>query len=126
MEWKKFFSDPATVIAFFTSGVIGLVIGIANGVIQRRHGGWGGFFAAIATGVSVAIVVGLALADYVKSETMRTAIIAICAIVSDDIWAGFKSLGGSFRKNPVDFFIRVLNALKGQSTPPAPPAIKEE
>lgn len=126
MDWKKFFSDPTTVVAMFTSGIIGLVIGIANGVVQKRHGGWAGFFAVIATGVSVALIVGLALVDYVKSETLRIAIIAICAVISDDIWAGFKSLGAGFKKNPIDFIMRVLGAIKGNPLPPAPTAPKEE
>lgn len=126
MDWKKFFSDPATVVVMFTSGIAGLVIGIINGVIQKRHGGWPAFFGAIATGIGVAVIVGLALNEYVKSETLRLAIIGFCAVISDDIWAGFKVLGGLFKKNPLDMIMRVLSAIKGNPLPPAPPATKEE
>jgi hypothetical protein len=127
MDWKKFFSDPTTVVAMFTSGIAGLVIGIINGVVQKRHGGWPAFFAAMATGVGVAIIVGLALHEYVQSETLRLAIIGFCAVISDDIWAGFKVLGSAFKKNPIDMVMRVLAAIRGQTTlPPSPPAPKED
>jgi hypothetical protein len=133
MEWKKFFSDPATVVALFTSGVVGLLVGAINGIIQKRHGGWPAFFGAVATGAGVAIITGLALNEYVKSETLRLAIIGFCAVVSDDIWAGFRTLGGLFRKDPLDTVFRVWAAWRGAAPPPAPsapaaiaPATKED
>jgi undecaprenyl pyrophosphate phosphatase UppP len=126
MDWKKFFSDPTTVVAMFTSGVAGLLIGIINGVVQKRHGGWSAFCAAIATGTGVAIIVGLALHEYVKSETLKLAIIGFCAVISDDIWAGFKTLGTGFRNNPLDSVSRVLDALRGRSSLPTPPVAPKE
>jgi hypothetical protein len=118
-DWKKLFSDPRTVAALFAGGLIGLVIGTINGVIQKRHGGWPAFFAAICTGVGVAMIVNVGISEYIKSETARIAIVAVCAIISDDIWAGFKTLGVGFRKNPLDSVFRVLDALRGR--PSAPP-----
>jgi hypothetical protein len=132
MEWlRKFFHEPGTAIVMLTGGVLGLLVGIANGVIQKRYGGWSAFFASAASGTVIGIVAGLASFDYVKSETMRYAIIAICAIISDDIWAGLRTLGASVKSNPIETFFRVLDALRGRSVPPAVtpapgPAPKEE
>lgn len=121
MDWaKKFFSDPATVVTMLSSGALGFCIGVANGIIQKRHGGWPAFFGAVATGVGVAVIVGLAVFDYVKSEPMRYAIIGFCAVISDDIWAGFQTLGGTFRKNPLETVFRILDAIRGKAVPPVP------
>jgi hypothetical protein len=114
-EWaKKLFDDPRTLGAIVTSSVIGLLAGFAQGVVQRRHGGWGGFVSALATGVIVAVIVGLALQGLVPSEAMRFAIVGVCAIVAEDIWIGLKTLGQSLRADPLGFVFRVLDALRGQ------------
>lgn len=119
MEWlKKLFNEPSTLVVIFSSGVVGLVVGIANGVVQKRHGGWAGFWGALVTGVSVAVIVGLGTEDYIKSETLRLAIIGACAVVSDDIWAGLKTLGMGLRTDPFGTIWRVLDALRGR--PPTP------
>lgn len=122
MDWfnwlKRLFHEPATLVTFITSGIVGLFIGVANGVIQKRHGGWPAFFGAIATGMSVALIVGLGINDYVKSEALRLAIIGACAVVSDDIWAGLKSLGGGLRTDPLGTVSRILDALRGKSAAP--------
>lgn len=120
-DWlRKFFSEPGTVITMFSSGLLGLLIGIANGVVQKRHGGWPAFFGSVVTGMVIAVIVGLALSEYVKSEALRFAIIGVCAVISDDIYAGFKTLGAMFRNNPIEAFFRIVDALRGRlPTPPA-------
>lgn len=116
MEWlRKFFNDPLTVAAMVSSGVVGFVIGIANGVVQRKHGGWSGFVQALATAIAVAVIVGLGLEGYIKSETLRLAIIGVCAVISDDIVAGLKALGSGLRTDPLGTVSRVLDALRGRS-----------
>lgn len=127
IDWlKKLFNEPSTLLVMFTSGALGFVIGVANGVIQKRHGGWPAFFGSALTGTIIATIVGLAVKDYVPSETVRFAIIGFCAIISDDIWAGFRTLGGAFRSNPLEFVFRVLDALRGRSTQSTPPATPKD
>jgi hypothetical protein len=124
MDWlKRFFNDPATVGILASSGLIGLVVGIANGVVQKKHGGWSGFFGALVTGTVIAVIVGLGIDGYVKSETLRLAIIGACAVISDDIWAGLKSLGGGLRTDPFGTITRILDALRAR--PAASQAPKE-
>lgn len=122
MDLKKFFNDPATLAVIASSGVIGFCVGIANGVVQKKHGGWGGFFAAVTTAIIVAIIVGLGLAEYIKSETLKLAIIGVCAIISDDIVAGFKALGSGVRTDPIGTFWRIVDAIRGRSAAPVSPA----
>lgn len=123
MDWlKKFVNDPGTIIVIFTSGVIGLMIGVANGVIQRKHGGWGGFIGAVVTGLAVAVIVGLGIQDYVRSEGFRLAIVGVCAVISNDIWEGLQTFGKGLRTDLIGSIVRVLDALRGRPTPPpAPP-----
>lgn len=116
MEWlRKFFNEPGTLIAVASGGVIGLVVGIANGIIQRKHGGWGGFFSAIMWGVIVSVLVGLLVQDYIESEALRFAIIGLCAVISDDIVTGLRTFGAGLRTDPVGYVAKVLNALRGKS-----------
>lgn len=114
-DWfKKLFAEPQTLFVIITSGLVGLFIGIAQGVVQKRHGGWGGFFAAIAKAAVVAVVTGLAIHGFVPSETARFAIVGVCTMVSDDIWEGLKTLGAGLRVDPLGFIVRVLDAVRGR------------
>lgn len=128
-DWlKKLFNEPQTLGLILTSGIVGLCVGIAQGTIQKRHGGWGGFFTSVVTAAVVAVIAGLALNDFIPSETARLAIIGVCAVVSEDIWCGIKTLGLGMRADPLGFIVRVLDALRGRepsaramtSTPLAP------
>lgn len=125
-EFKRFFSEPRTLTILISSGIVGLFAGITQGVIQRRHGGWSGFFSSIFRGVMVSLIVGLAIESVVPSETMRLAIVGACAVVSEDIMAGLKALGRSLSVDPLGFIVRVLDAVRGRPTStlstPMPPA----
>lgn len=113
-DWfKKLFSEPQTLGVIVTSGVVGLFIGATTGIIQRRHGDWPSFFASVATAAGVAVICGLAINDLVPSETLRFAIIGVCAVVSEDILGGLRALGRGLRADPIGFVVRVLDALRG-------------
>lgn len=119
MDWlKRIFNDPATMVALISSGVLGFVVGIANGVVQKKHGGWSGFFGALLTGTVIAVIVGLGTVDYIQSETARLAIVGLCAVISDDIWAGLKSLGVGLRTDPLGTLMRIFDALRARPSVP--------
>lgn len=114
-EWlKKLFAEPQTLGIIVTSAVVGLFAGLAQGVVEKRHGGWGGFLRAVLTGTAVAVIVGLAIEGFVASETLRLAIVGGCAVVSEDIWMGLRTLGGTMRRDPLGFLVRVLDAIRGR------------
>ena len=115
MEWlRKLFNETGTLVAVISGALIGLIAGIANGLIQRKHGGWPGFFSAIVTGVVVSIIVGLLLQDHIQSEPLRYAVVGLCAVISDDIWAGLKTLGAGVRKDPLGAISRLIDAIRGK------------
>jgi hypothetical protein len=111
---RKLFSEPQTLGIIVSSGIVGLLAGAAQGIVQKRHGGWLGFFSSLATGVTVAVLVGLAIQSSVSSETLRLAIVGAAAVMGEDIWAGLKMLGASLRKDPLGFLVRVLDAVRGR------------
>ncbi|SEA50754.1 hypothetical protein [Variovorax sp. YR216] len=114
-DWiKKLFNEPHTLGIMASSAIVGAIAGLAQGVVQKRHGGWGGLLRAVLTGVVVAIIVGLGIEDFVGSETLRLAIVGACAVISEDIWAGLKMLGNGMRKDPLGFAARLLDALRGR------------
>lgn len=117
-DWRRLFSEPHTLGIIITSGLVGIVTGAAQGAVQKRHGGWGGFFTAIMTAVVVSVIVGLAIEGFVVSETLRLAIVGACAVVSEDIWNGLKTLGFGLRKDPLGFIVRVLDAVRGREPSP--------
>lgn len=119
MDWlRKLFNEPSTLVVIFSSGVVGLVVGFANGIIQKRHGGWSGFWGALLTGVAVAVIVGLGVKNYIESETLRLAIIGVCTVVSDDIWAGLKTLGAGLRNDPLGTVVRIFDAIRARPSTP--------
>lgn len=121
MDWvKKLFNDPATLVALATSGIIGFIVGIANGVVQKKHDGWGGFFAALVTAVAIACIVGLAISPYVSSEPVKLAIVGACSLISDDIRAGLKALGAGIRTDPLGTLVRIFDAIRARPAAPAP------
>ncbi|QNK67749.1 hypothetical protein [Variovorax sp. PAMC26660] len=122
-DWlKKLFTEPQTLGIIVSSALVGLFAGLAQGVVEKRHGGWGGFFRAVLTGVAVAVFVGLGIEGFVTAETLRLAIVGACAVVSEDIWMGLRSIGGAMRNDPLGFAVRLLDALRGRDhsarTPP--------
>ncbi len=126
MDWlKRFFSEPGTFVAIFTSGVVGFCVGVASGVVQKRRGGWPAFFSAVATGTIIAVIVGLSIQDYVKSEALRFAIVGVCAVVSDDIWEGLRTLGKGLRTDPLGTLVRVLDAFRGKAPTTSGEPLKE-
>lgn len=123
MDWlKRLFNEPVTLGVLISSGVAGLVMGAVNGIIQQKRGGWPGFFSAMFVGMGVALIVGLGIQDYIKSETLKLAIIGACAVVSDDIWSGLKTLGTGLRTDPLGTVFRVIDALRGKLPPATPPS----
>lgn len=117
MDWlEKIFGDRATLYTVIASAFIGLIGGIPQGVLQKRHGGWPGFFSAMAVGVSISVIVGLGIKDYVHSDTLRLAIVGGAAVISDDIWAGLRALGRLIRDDPLGSLGRLIDALRGRPT----------
>lgn len=125
-DWaKKLFSEPHTLGIIISSGLVGIIAGIYQGIVQKRHGGWGGFVQALVSGVVASVIVGLAIEGWVPSETLRLAIIGAAAVVSEDILAGIKAFGKAFGADPVNAVFRTLDALRGRpqrtgNTMPAP------
>ena len=114
-DWlKKLFTEPHTFGIIISSALVGLFAGLAQGVVEKRHGGWGGFLRALLTGVAVAVIVGLGIEGFVASETLRLAIVGACAVVSEDIWMGLRAMGGAMRKDPLGFAVRLLDAIRGR------------
>ena len=67
-DWvKKLFTEPSTLGIIVSSAAVGVIAGIAQGVVEKRHGGWGGFARAVLTGTAVAVIVGLGIEDFVVS-----------------------------------------------------------
>lgn len=120
MEWlQKFFSEKGTLGVIFTAGAVGAVGGIAQGVVQKKHGGWPAFFQALLIGIAISVIVGLGIKDYVQSEAFRLAIVGGAAVISDDIWASLRALGRLFREDPLGSLARLIDALRGKTPAPA-------
>ena len=116
MDWaKKLFSEPHTLGIILSSSLIGLFAGFWQGIVQKRHGGWGGFIQALVSGVVVSVIVGLAIEGWVGSETLRLAIIGAAAVVSEDILAGLKTIGKSIKDDPFGAVFRILDAMRGRA-----------
>lgn len=108
--------DLSTLITVMTvSGAIGLVVGIARGIIQQKHGSIGGFIRGAVASILVAVLVAWGLADTALSVTSKNAITGICSFIADDILLGLLSLGSLIGKDPIGFLSRLASAYRGQT-----------
>lgn len=118
--------DPSAEAALVTgaaAGVIGLMVGIARGVIHNRHGSVGQWLGGVAAAVLVSVLLGWGLEALATPRAWQYPIIGACAYVADDVLAGLRTLGQMVRSDPIGGVMRVLDALRGRSVqPPAPPA----
>lgn len=111
---KGLFNEPNTLAVVVTSAAVGIVAGTAQGLLPGRYGGWRNFLAVVLTAIVVSVIVGLAINDFVPSETLRFAIIGVSGVVSEDIWFGLRSMGRKLRNDPLGMVIRVMDALRGR------------
>lgn len=115
LDWlKKLFAEPTTLGIIVTSAFIGLLGGAGAGVAQFSRERWSGIARAAIIGIFVAVIVGLGVADFVSSETAKLAIVGACAAIGEDIWEGLKALGRGVRSDPLGYFARLINALRGR------------
>jgi hypothetical protein len=118
MDWlEKVFGDRATLYTVVGSAITGLIGSLSQGVMQKKHGGWPGFFSALIVGVSVSVIVGLGIKDYIASDTLRLAIVGAAAVISDDILAGLRAVGRLVREDPLGSLGRLIDALRGAKAP---------
>lgn len=97
-----------------TAGVIGILVGIAKGVIQQKHGGIGSFVRGLTASILVAVLIGWGLADAELSPTMLAAIVGVCAYLADDVILGLGEAGKLFGADPFGFVGRVWAAIRGR------------
>lgn len=115
LDWlRKLFTEPTTLGVIVTSAFLGLIMGAGAGVSQFEHKRWFGIARAALMGMCVAVMVGLGVADYVGNETARLAIVGACAAIGEDIWCGLKTVGRGLRTDPLGYFSRLLDALRGR------------
>lgn len=96
------------------AGVIGLVTGIARGVVQARHGSIGAWVRGITASLVVGVMTGWALHDTDMTPTLQAAIIAVCAYTADDVLLGLLVLGSLFSRDPAAFAGRVIDSVRGR------------
>lgn len=102
------------VTAAITAGVIGMVMGIARGIVQQKHGGWGPFFRGLVASIAAAILVGWGLADFDMSPTKQAFVIGVCAYLADDVLTGLQEIAKLFSADPFGTFEKVWSALRGR------------
>lgn len=107
----KDFRNVITIVGL--SGLAGILVGIARGIIKERHGGWPSFIRGVVASIITAILVALAIHDTEMSVTRQAAIIGVCAYVADDLLIGLLSLARLFATDPLGFAKDVWNSIRG-------------
>lgn len=98
------------------AGLIGLMAGIARGVIVMKHGGWVPFVRGLIASVLVAVLIGWGIDDTDLSPTKAAAVIGVCAYLADDILVGLAEFARLFGADPLGFATRVWDAIRGRRT----------
>lgn len=92
-----------------TGGLIGILVGIASGIIQQKYGTWGRFLRGMLAATVVAILIALALDHTHLATTTKASIVAAVCYVADDVLMGMATLGKLFAGDPVAFIKRFAN-----------------
>lgn len=100
------------------SGILGLAVGIARGIIQQKHGSVLGFVRGILASIFVAVMVSWGLVNSGLSLNTQAMIIGVCSFIADDILLGLVSLSTLLGSDPFGFFSRLIAAYRGAATPP--------
>lgn len=98
-----------------TAGVLGLVVGIMAGVIERRHGSIGSWLAGIAAAITVGVLMGWALKPTGLDPMWQSLMVGLCAYLAEDVLAGLRVLGTLVRTDPLGSLGRIIDALRGRS-----------
>lgn len=99
-----------------TTGTISLVVGVAKGIIQAKHGSLGNWVRGITSSVIVGIAIGWWLHDSGLGVSTQAALISICAYVADDVLLGLIAIAGMFSRDPPSFVARFIRILKGEGS----------
>lgn len=97
------------------AGILGLIVGVASGLVQARYGSWLGWLKGVLSAVLVAVFVGLGINDSGLGTATQAAIVGICAFVGADILDGILQLSSILRADPIGFMRRVGGAIRGIS-----------
>lgn len=113
-------TDPTTDALLVTTagaGILGLLVGIARGLIEARHGSIRGWLAGIAAAVLVAVLLGWTLEAAHVPRSWQLPILGACAYIAEDVLAGLRVLGRMVRDDPLGGLMRILDALRGRPRP---------
>lgn len=109
---------PETDAVFVTAaaaGVLGLVVGVLTGFIERRHGSMGAWLGGIAAAIVVAVLVAWGLKPTGLDPMWQSVLIGCCAYLAEDMLAGLRVLGSMIRNDPLSGLSRILDALRGRA-----------
>lgn len=97
------------------AGAIGLIVGIARGIVQQRHGGWVTFCRGLVASVLVAVLIGWSIEDAGLTPSQLAAIVGVCAYLADDVLMGLGELAKIAGADPFGFVARVWAAVRGRA-----------
>ncbi len=95
-------------------GTVGGVMGVLRAVFVDRHGGWWPRMRAILAAVLVAVIADFALMGESMPELRRMAIVAVAAVLGDDLVLATLAFGKMLGLDPVGALGRVWAAFKGR------------
>ncbi len=96
-----------------TPGLIGLAVGICEGIIMQRYGSWRIWCVGLISSALVAILLGLWLKDSGVSIYMQWGMIGLSAYMASDILAAVGTIGSMVKADPFGLIARIREAIKG-------------
>lgn len=94
----------------------GLLAGIARWLTGDRQGGWWVFLNYLASSCLVAWAAAFYLADEPLTQAKRVFFLLLLAFIARDLLNILLLLVDKAKGNPLEFFQRLLNALRGGGT----------
>lgn len=91
----------ASIVIAIQSAITGVIMVVLAGVGAEPPLRWKDWARILSVSTLVSVLVGWAIHDWISSEVLRCAIVGLCSVVSREILAATRLLGGKFAKDPV-------------------------
>lgn len=101
--------------------LIGLAIGLGRSIVNEKYGSFIGFLRCVLASGMVAVLVGWGLEGTTFSLTTRSMLVGVTALIADDVLVTLVSISRIAARDPIEFFLRLAAAYRGQIPPPASP-----
>ncbi len=110
--WKEEFDKLVVIVA--ATGIGGFLVGVFRIFILGKYGGLLKYLASLCGSMLAATLAGLAIYPMDIPLTQKMLAVGLVSFVADDVLLAIMAISSQLRQDPIGFFVRVTNAIRGR------------